>query len=470
MNAIARALQPAVDLAWKLGARPSPVASTRPSVPSVAAPVASSPENPASSLSNPEAWLLEALGAAAATDAGVTVNERTANLVPAFYRAIGIISGTLGTCDLEVGRIVAGGEGEHFVREPEHPVQAILNEPNDVYSQFMFVEGLAERVLVRGNSYVAIAWKNSMRPERLTPLQPEHVQDVRRVRGRLKYLVEYEDQAGFNARKIREVVDQDYMLHVAGPGFNGLVSPSPIRYAAREALGLALSTQSYQARYLTAGARPSGVLALEKGIDDATFEKVKAQWKSTYTGLSKAGQTAVLPSGATYLPISFTHADAEIIATRKFSIADIGRIYGIPLHLLGESEKSTSWGTGLAEQSASFVRFVLKTWMRRIETELTRKLFWSDERPAYRVRFNRDELIRGVGAAHAAFIETLVQKAAVITPNEGRRELGYGPLPDGDTLRSPTGAPVQSPGQSPGQSNEPADAGGSQESEDDDDA
>jgi phage portal protein BeeE len=36
----------------------------------------------------------------------------------------------------------------------------------------------------------------------------------------------------------------------------------------------------------------------------------------------------------------------------RFTVADISRFYGVPLHLLNETDKSTSWGSGISRAIA----------------------------------------------------------------------------------------------------------------------
>jgi hypothetical protein len=47
--------------------------------------------------------------------------------------------------------------------------------------------------------------------------------------------------------------------------------------------------------------------------------------------------------------------DLHTLELMRFTVADISRFYGVPLHLLNETDKSTSWGSGIAEQSLGFL-------------------------------------------------------------------------------------------------------------------
>ena len=67
--------------------------------------------------------------------------------------------------------------------------------------------------------------------------------------------------------------------------------------------------------------------------------------------------------------------DAEIIASRMFGVQELCRIFGVPPHMVGHTEKSTSWGTGIEQQGMGFVRYTLQRHLTPIAQELNRKLW-----------------------------------------------------------------------------------------------
>ena len=60
-----------------------------------------------------------------------------------------------------------------------------------------------------------------------------------------------------------------------------------------------------------------------------------------------------------FSPWTMSAKDAEFLESREFSITDVARILGIPPHLLAQTEKQTSWGTGVTEQNRGLARFTL---------------------------------------------------------------------------------------------------------------
>ena len=96
--------------------------------------------------------------------------------------------------------------------------------------------------------------------------------------------------------------------------------------------------------------------------------------------------------------------DSQFLMTRTFQVEEIGRLYGIPLHMLQSHAKSTSWGSGLAQMSLGFLIYTLAPWLTRWEQELTRKLFSEAEQDAgYYVRHNVNALLRSDPATRASY-------------------------------------------------------------------
>ena len=60
---------------------------------------------------------------------------------------------------------------------------------------------------------------------------------------------------------------------------------------------------------------------------------------------------------------------------RQFQIEEICRVYGVPPFMVGHNEKTTSWGSGVAEMGTSFVRYVLRSHLNAFQNEINRKFF-----------------------------------------------------------------------------------------------
>ena len=180
------------------------------------------------------------------------------------------------------------------------------------------------------------------------------------------------------------------VLHVPGLGFDGLVGYSPIAMA-KNAIGLAIATEEFGAKFFANGAAPSGVLEHPGTIKDPA--KVRESWNTTFGGSGNAGKVAVLEEGMKYTPISISPEQAQFLETRKFQINEIARIFRVPPHMVGDLEKSSF--SNIEQQSLEFVKYTLDPWVIRWEQAMARAWFTDDEKKTLFIKFSVDGLLRG---------------------------------------------------------------------------
>ena len=180
------------------------------------------------------------------------------------------------------------------------------------------------------------------------------------------------------------------MLHIPGLGFDGLVGYSPIAMA-KNAIGLAIATEEYGAKFFANGAAPGGVLEHPGTIKDP--QKVKESWNSAYQGSSNAHGVAVLEEGMKYQAIGVSPEQAQFLETRKFQINEIARIFRVPPHMVGDLEKSSF--SNIEQQSLEFVKYTLDPWVIRWEQSMYRVLLSESEKKDHFIKFNVDGLLRG---------------------------------------------------------------------------
>jgi HK97 family phage portal protein len=123
------------------------------------------------------------------------------------------------------------------------------------------------------------------------------------------------------------------------------------------------------------------------------------------TGLSKAHEVLVMDGSMKFIPLTIPPDDAQFLQTRQFSVEETARMFGIPPHLLMQTEKTTTWGTGIAEQSLAFIRYTLNDWYKRIEGRVTMSLCPYNaitNQPQQYAEFDVSPLLKGDQAARYA--------------------------------------------------------------------
>jgi HK97 family phage portal protein len=307
----------------------------------------------------------------------------------AVYSCVRILSETLAGLPLHVYRYNDSGGKEKYLK---HPLYKLLHdEPNPEMTSFAFRETLMSHLLLWGNAYAQIIRNARGEVIALYPLMPNKMTVDRDSKGRLFYLYSRtSDDAPTLGDDSQVYLAPSEVLHIPGLGFDGLIGYSPIAMA-KNAVGLAIATEEYGAKFFANGAAPGGVLEHPGTIKDP--QKVKESWNSAYQGSQNAHRVAVLEEGMKYQPIGISPEQAQFLETRKFQINEIARIFRVPPHMLADLEKSSF--SNIEQQSLEFVKYTLDPWVVRWEQSMCRALLMESEKPIVFIKFNVDGLLRG---------------------------------------------------------------------------
>jgi HK97 family phage portal protein len=170
------------------------------------------------------------------------------------------------------------------------------------------------------------------------------------------------------------VLDQDDVLHVPGFGFNGLRGLSALRYSLRVSGRLAINAQDFSSKFLQNAARPDMALSTEKSLTEEQFNRLR-EMLAGHQGPLNAGRPMVLEGGLDIKTLTMPMEDMQLIETRKFQVEEIARAFGVQPFMIGHTEKTSSWGTGVESMGAGFVRYTLRDHLNAFQNEINRK-FW----------------------------------------------------------------------------------------------
>ena len=313
------------------------------------------------------------------SSSGKAVNEKTALQTTAVYACVRILAETIASLPFHTYRYTLNGKEKAI----EHPIYYLLHsEPNPEMTSFVFRETLMSHLLLWGNAYAQIIRDGRGRVLGLYPLLPNRMSVNRNNQGELVYQYEKDGQTYF--------LRSYEVLHIPGLGFDGLIGYSPIAMA-KNAIGMAIATEEYGAKFFANGANPGGVLEHPGVVKDPA--RIRESWNAVYQGSSNAHRVAVLEEGMKFQSIGIPPEQAQFLETRKFQINEIARIFRIPPHMIGDLEKSSF--SNIEQQSLEFVMYTLDPWVVRWEQAIHRALFTENEKRQYFVKFNVDGLLRG---------------------------------------------------------------------------
>ena len=379
------------------------------------------PQNQAYSSS--DSRLVNLLGGYRAAS-GFSVNEETSMRVSAVYACVRLIAGAVATLPVNIYERDPLGR-----KEVDSPLWYLLNEsPHKRWTAASMWEWIIKCNCLRGDAYIVLVRNAAGVVTELRPLHPSMVR-AQRDGDRLVYNVnEYERYYG---------VDQDDMLHIAGFGYDGVQSQSVIEYAAFQSIGVALATDEYSGSFFANGAMTKHLISTDKKATSEQVEAVRREYENKYAGANNSGKPMILTEGLKLTELSMSSADAELLDSRKYQVIDIARAFGVPPHMIGAQETTSSWGSGVEQMSIGFVKYTLNPYLNRIADELNRKIYRTSR---YYIEFQLDGLLRGDSKAESEADRQAIggsQGPGWITPNELRKKKNLPPLEGGDVLYDP---------------------------------
>ena len=371
-------------------------------------------ENPLRPLT--DAGLITLLGGAP-THSGMSVNEKSAVRFIAVYRAVSLVSAVIAALPF-VGK-----------RGKEPISVGLLNKPHFDLTPMELWERVMWAELLTGNSFCA---KLRDGKNAITYLDPYDLGTVTPRRVKRTAVNPWGKEFDLRTNDWPIVLTPWDVLHIPGPGYDGAGGLSPIGVA-RQGIGVGLAAEEFGARHFGSGSLIAGVLQTDQPLDQPQAEATKRRWQEKTAGLAHAHEAVVLDRGLKWTQIGIPPKDAQFLETRKFAVTDVARLYGIPPHLLGDVETSTSWGTGIEQQQIGLIVFTLTQWMTRVEQRVSVECL----APSITADFDTSGLLRGDVKTRMEAAGTAIQNG-IKNRNEARAAEGLAPVKGGDRFLVPS--------------------------------
>ncbi|WP_340109469.1 phage portal protein [Pikeienuella sp. HZG-20] len=348
------------------------------------------------------------IGGGMQTASGAVVTESSAMRVAAAWRCVNIISGAIAGLPSDLIRRVSETEREPAVG---HPLRRVLTvKPNHWQTPGEFKRMMTAQLQLRGNAY-ALKVLLGGQVQALIPLHPDRVVAEQADDNSMLYRVA---ERGGRQR----VLGQPDIFHMRGMSLDGVTGLSVMSHM-RESLGLSLSAERAGAKLMERGQFVGGTLKHPGQLSAEAYERLKASTQEAYGGADNAGKMMILEEGMDFGSPSMSAVDLQFLEQRNFQRYDIAMFFGVPPHMLGATEKTTSWGSGIEQQGIGFVTYTLNDWIRIWEESIKRDLIPEREWDRIDARFFTQGLMRGDAKARWETYGKALQWG-VYSPNEVR--------------------------------------------------
>lgn len=363
------------------------------------------------SLSDPRIGELLSAGSSVT---GRAVNETSAMRVIAFFACIRLLAETMGAMPSAIYRKQKSGNAE---RADEHPLSGVLIEqPNADMNGVNFREASTANLAARGNGYALIQRRSDGNVSSLYPIPCAGMRiDRTRTDGK---------PYGIWDRGQVEWYSPEKIWHRRGFSFDGLMGISPLEMA-REALGLAMAGEEFNARLFVNGLSPSVRVSIPQWLNPEQ-RKVAQDKIDKMAGLASAHKPFLLEGGMKLESGLLTPEEAQFLALRQFTVVEICRLLGIKPHQIAALERATD--NNIERLSQEFVTFTMLPHFQRDE-RAARQLFKPADRDQYYYRYNFEGLLRADSAARAALYSILLQNG-VASRNEVRAKENWNAIAD----------------------------------------
>jgi HK97 family phage portal protein len=322
--------------------------------------------------------------------------------VPPVQAAVRLIAEACATLDVNI--------------EPDttHPALTLLRGAvNDWTSGFEFRRDLVAQALTSDAGGIAYVVRGSDNK----PLEILHYRT-----GRITVQLD-PDTGEPDYRLNGNLLDRRNVIHL-----RGTFSKCPVTLTA-DAIAAAKTMERYAKFLFANGARPGGVIEMEKSLGDRALAKMKASWNAAFSGSANSGKTAILWDGAAYKQLALSSVDAQFLEMRRFQLEEIARAFGMSPSQLGDLTKSSY--ANASQKQLELIVYVIEPWLCALESAFDRALLTAEERQqGIRFKIDRDDLTRASLTERATAINSL-RASEVLSADEGRSWLGLDKRTDG---------------------------------------
>lgn len=377
------------------------------------------------------------------TISGAAVTATTAMRLSAVQACVRLIAGTVSKVPLPIYRRIGDNDRE---KATSHPLYGLLNEqPNPQMDAMEFRRMMTANLALSGQTMAQIEPGPRGAIDTLWPFKTGQCMPRSLTDGSVVYDATLRDGR-------QKTLDPDQVFHIRDLTLDGVNGLSRIAQA-REGIGIGLAAEQSAAAAYNNGVITGLMLTTDKELNPKQFENLQEKIKERHGGYLNAWKPMIAHSGLKPVGSGVNLRDMQFMEARQFSVEDVARLYGVPPHLIGLTDKQTSWGTGVEQMTIGFLAFTLLDWYEMWESAIARQLILRSD--TYYAEHLVDGLLRADFKTRMEGYRIGIE-SGMVSPDECRARENMNPRADGLGGRylkpinigfadEPTPAPTQVP-------------------------
>lgn len=372
----------------------------------------------ASSYTGTDAWLMPTSNLAT----GKIVSPNEALTVSTVYRGINILANGLAMLPVIIYQRTADRDGKE--RAFKHPLWKLLRiQPNSRQDSFQYFHMAMTHILMRGNHYSQIIRNGKNEIVQLFPLNPDCV---------YPYWADPSDEDSLIYRVTLPngkswSFTPDEILHLRAMSTCGVKGVSVLDLG-MQTVSESIAMSDHTAGFFSQGVRASGILSTPNVLSEDAARRLSSSFNEKYSGSQNAYKTILLEQGTTWSQISLTNEQSQLIESRKFTVLDFSRWFGVPPHKLYELSNATF--SNIEHQALEFLTDSLGPWIVAFERGMTRQILRESEWDKILIEFQLDSLLRAdIETRYKAY--SIGKSNGFLNADEIRARENLNPLPDG---------------------------------------
>lgn len=365
------------------------------------------------SLKDAFAW-----GYGSATKSGVSVTPDVAIGLSGLWRATDIIGSLLGVFPKKLFQKSTDGTRSEIWN---HPIAALLSKmPLNDETPFVFWYVMVTRAMLFGGAAAKIIRDGNGMPIRLQILTGICT----------PFISTHDGKRYMYASNHAMAIPYGDCIYIPGIMILDGEKGKSIIQTFADTFGEIKAAEMFAQTYYANGGHLAGYVSYKEGLTDIQLLSRRDSWNKNYGTLDGMNGTAILDNGGEYKSINSSMKDSEATVSRTFGIAEISRITGVPLPMLGETGK-TSYNN-IEGMNRHFYDLTILPWVTKITQEIEKKLLPTIS-PFY-IKINTAALLQADTLNQGQYFNMMLNNGT-FSINEVREWLDMNPVEGGDKHR-----------------------------------